>query len=404
MKRIGLYLGIPPEGGGAFQYSLSMLEAVNALPRDRFQPVVVFCRSEWKALVDRCELDTVFVPTPWWSELFAYSWRKLGLPLNAWRCAAPYVDPPSRALIALKCDLWIYPAQDPMAYMLPAPALATVHDLMHRYEAHFPEVSGRRLRERHYRAICRYAKGVLVDSEVGRQQLAASYGIDAQRVYPFPYVSPKYMHATEDPSGFEERYRLPEKFLFYPAQFWEHKNHQALIRVAYRLLPTLPDLNLVFVGAKKNGYGKLIDLVNRLGLSGHVHVLGYVPNEDMPALYRRARALVMPTFFGPTNIPPLEAMVVGCPIAISRKYGMPEQCGDAALYFDPSSDEEIADVISRLWTDGAKCAELAARGRVRAFHFSQQTFNERLVAVLDRVLAGQTEIGAIASAKRSLAA
>ena len=85
----------------------------------------------------------------------------------------------------------------------------------------------------------------------------------------------------------------------------------------------------------------------------------------MPEFYRRARAMVMPTFFGPTNIPPLEAFALGCPVAVSNIYGIPEQVGDAALLFDPNSVEEIADCIERLWQDDALCASLISKGHAR---------------------------------------
>ena len=59
----------------------------------------------------------------------------------------------------------------------------------------------------------------------------------------------------------------------------------------------------------------------------------------------------MPSYFGPTNIPPLEAMALGCPVAVSNKYAMPEQVGDAGLLFDPDSPEEIAKCIKAMWLD-----------------------------------------------------
>jgi glycosyltransferase involved in cell wall biosynthesis len=94
----------------------------------------------------------------------------------------------------------------------------------------------------------------------------------------------------------------------------------------------------------------------------------------------------MPTHFGPTNIPPLEAFLVGCPVAVSGIYGIPEQVGDAALLFDPESVEEIAKCIERLWTDDALCVMLAAQGKQRAAAWGQEQFNARLREIIDVVL------------------
>jgi glycosyltransferase involved in cell wall biosynthesis len=387
MTRVGLLLALPPEAGGAYHYSHTMLEAVSALPRDRYAPVAVYLDKSWPTLLAQYDIHSHGIRAPLASTAAAYAWRKSGLPIGPWRTIAPLVEPLTRRLLSLENDLWIYPGQDPMAYMLPVPALTTVHDLMHRYEGRFPEVAGYRMRELHYRATCRYARGILVDSEIGKNQLVASYGVAAVRVHALPYIPASYMYARDEPSDVAGRFDLPGKFFFYPAQFWSHKNHVRLLRAADALSNELPDIQFVFAGARKNGYAEVVSLARELKLGDRVRILDYMPNAYMPALYRRARALIMPTFFGPTNIPPLEAMVAGCPVAVSGIYGMPEQCGDAALYFDPASVEEIAGCMARLWTDDDLCARLSARGRIRAAGFTQETFNRNLLSIVDGVSA-----------------
>jgi glycosyltransferase involved in cell wall biosynthesis len=137
------------------------------------------------------------------------------------------------------------------------------------------------------------------------------------------------------------------------------------------------------VGAmERNGYDEVRALVSERNLDDNVHFMGYVPDSDMPGLYRRARALVMPTFFGPTNIPPLEAFVMGCPVATSRIYGVPEQLGDAALLFDPNSVEEIHDCLVRLWRDDSLCAMLVAQGKARARAWGPEQFAARFAEII----------------------
>jgi len=110
-----------------------------------------------------------------------------------------------------------------------------------------------------------------------------------------------------------------------------------------------------------------------------------VDDREMAAFYRLARALVMPTYFGPTNIPQLEAFALGCPVATSRIYAIPEQVGDAALLFDPSSVDEIHECLVRLWDDDALCEDLAARGHARAEAWGPQQFRERLRQIIEDV-------------------
>jgi glycosyltransferase involved in cell wall biosynthesis len=294
-----------------------------------------------------------------------------------------------RALVAEGCDLWICPNHDRYSFRADIPALGTVHDLMHRYEPSYAEVSANgeyAAREFHFSETCRWSKGILVDSAVGKQQVEESYGVPSRKIFVLPYIAPRYIydHDSAADNGLAERYSLPPKYFFYPAQFYTHKNHRALIAALARMRDAYPDVRLVLVGLEeRNGFEAVQKMVREHRLDDNVVFLGYVPDEDMPGLYRRARALVMPTFFGPTNIPPLEAFAMRCPVATSRIYGIPDQVGDAALLFDPHSVDEIHDCLVRLWTDDALCASLVEKGRRRAEEWGPPQFRDRLQEVID---------------------
>lgn len=381
-----------PSSGGTFQINQSYLEAVAALPRDRFSVVVGYTSELWREQVKGYRVESVAIPLGSLSRALGQGWKLLGLPMGLWRKITPLFHPMARALLQQRCDLWIFPTQSPRSFQFPIAALACIHDLMHRYEPHFPEAVSwweYRNRERNFSSMCRWSKGVLVDSELGRRHVADCYGLPLERSHALPFIAPSYMYREGCPPGFDDRYQLPAKFIFYPAQFWEHKNHKRLLRAVHSLKAELPDLKLVLAGSKKGAFESVLKLIQELGLVEDVPLLGYVPDEDMPELYRRARALVMPTFYGPTNIPPLEAFVAGCPVAISGTYAMPEQSGDAALYFEPTSVEQMAECIRRLWTDDELCATLIANGKRRNESWGQRQFNERLLQIIDRVLPDQ---------------
>lgn len=164
----------------------------------------------------------------------------MGLPLYFWRACSRFLLPDVKKIIAEKCDLWIFPAQDTWSYILPVPALSVIHDLMHRYENRFPEVSSGFMyiqRELHFKNACRYSKGILVDSEVGKHHAMESYHIDEELIYILPYIAPSYIEQEEEDFEKTSKYNLPSKFFFYPAQFWKHKNHERLVRSAGNLLP-----------------------------------------------------------------------------------------------------------------------------------------------------------------------
>ncbi len=389
MKKIGLFLDAEPSSGGMFQYNQAILDAVNALQGGKRTVIVAYTSKSWMTYLKPYELPTVFAKKGFWGRVFNKIWLSLHLPISGWRTICPYFYPVAKTLLREKCDLWIFPTRDAWSYQIPVPALTAIHDLMHRYERSFPEVSAHgeyELRDFDNENICKFSRGILVDSGVGKQHVHESYGLLEERIHVLPYIAPRYVHAQGAPATIKPRYDIPEKFIFYPAQFWEHKNHKRLIRAIALLKPAHPDIRLVLVGSQKNGYTSARQLVRDLHLEDNVLFLGYIPDDDMRDLFHRARALVMPTFFGPTNIPPLEAFVAGCPVAISGIYGIPEQVGNAALLFNPESIDEIAGCIEKLWIDDELCADLVAKGRQRASQWGQKQFNERLSSIIERII------------------
>jgi glycosyltransferase involved in cell wall biosynthesis len=389
MKKIGLLLETEPRFGGVFQHSQAMLDALSSLHGDQYSIVVAYTLRRWSEYLSVKGPKTVYIPKGFAERTLWRLWGGLNLPVALWRKMSPYFHSFARALLREQCDLWIFPAQSFMSSQIPVPALSTIHDLMHRYEKRFTEVSASgeyRLREWTFQNMCRWSLGILVDSEVGKSQVMESYNVPGHKIHVLPYVPPKYIYSERTSNGFESRYPLPSKFLFYPAQFWEHKNHKMLIRAMGRLKNECPDLKLVLSGSGKNGYQSTARLIKDLRLSKDIIIFSYIPDEDMAEMYRRARALVMPTFFGPTNIPPLEAFAAGCPVAISRIYGIPEQVGEAALLFNPESEDEIARCIRRLWNDDELCRELSRRGRQRAEKWNERHFRGRLKEIINHVL------------------
>ncbi len=388
-KKIGLFLSEEPSGGGKFQYSLCMLEAMSALSNEEFEVVVAYMNELWLDYFKDYEFRYFHVSRTYLDRIINKIWRVMRFPPRLIQQISPYIYTVSKTLLKENSALWIFPSHEALTYQIPMPSLAAMHDLMYRYEPVFPEVSAHntyKKREQSYSNICQWAKGLLVDSTVGKQQVVESYQIAPEKIHVLPFIPPKYIYTKHTPSSFEKRYTLPSKFIFYPAQFWEHKNHKGLVEAATLLKDAIPYLHIVFVGSKKEGYKGVCELVERFKLTRNIHFLGYVPDIDMPEFYRRARAMIMPTFFGPTNIPPLEAIAVGCPVAVSDIYGMPEQMGDAALYFNPSSPQEIANTIERLWKNDALCAELSKRGLLRSAQWNQSHFNERLRKILEHVI------------------
>jgi glycosyltransferase involved in cell wall biosynthesis len=270
---------------------------------------------------------------------------------------------------------------------LDLPTVVTIHEV--QYHAH-PEFFSRA--ERRYRrwaydgsaraadvvvAVSRYVADRLVDT-VGVDPEAVEvvyYGIDHERFRPGPVPGDEAADALE----------LPERFVFYPANAWPHKNHERLIEA----LAICRDRSLHLVLAGQD-YGRLPELhrhTRRAGVADRVHHLGQLDFPLLAAVMRRARALVYPSLHEGFGMPPVEAMACGLPAASAMNTSLPEACGGAALELDPLDPEAMAEAIERIDSDEPLREQLRAAGLQHAARFTWSAAAERHKAIYERAYA-----------------
>jgi glycosyltransferase involved in cell wall biosynthesis len=272
-------------------------------------------------------------------------WKVLNLPLRLWRSQIAPKHPLGKLFEQDPKRLWLFPSQDILVAKFNVHGVVSIHDLMHIYEPSFPEVGSwmeRRRRNWNYQKICCYAEVILVDSHLGKNQILENFQCRPEKIKVLPYTVPFYIrnHGENLPTC-----SVPKPFYFYPAQLWKHKNHLRLIEAFGRICMVDKNVSLVLVGAPENASHEVQQLIAEKGLHSRIVQLGYVENQQMVTLYREALALVFPSFFGPTNIPPLEALALGCPVLCSDIYAMRGQLKDQATYFDPRSVDSIFDAM-----------------------------------------------------------
>jgi glycosyltransferase involved in cell wall biosynthesis len=145
------------------------------------------------------------------------------------------------------------------------------------------------------------------------------------------------------------------------------------------------ELDLVLTGSDMGNLGHVSDTVARLELTSQVHVPGFVAKAEICAFYRNAMCLLYPSFFGPDNIPPLEAFAFNCPVVAARVAGAEEQLGDAALFFDPRDPVEMVRAILTLHRDGELRAELVRRGQEIVATRTAQSYVTQMGRVFDEL-------------------
>jgi len=269
--------------------------------------------------------------------------------------------------------------------------ITTVWDLSHRDDPEFPEVRWNRqfeARDRNYRALLPRATAIFVDSELGKKNVVHRYGIDEERVHVMPFqaaAATRESKETGSRSSIDVRakYHLDVPNVFYPAQFWAHKNHVYLLE-GLRALEQQYGLRIgaIFSGGDQGNLAYVKSYVRKLDLEDRVRFVGFVENEEIPELYRQSVALVMPSYFGPTNLPPLEAFELGVPVLYSDKSGLRDQVGDAALLMDLSDPVSMADHLKNLIEDPGLRSKLVEAGKERLKYFDSMD----RVGILKRVL------------------
>jgi glycosyltransferase involved in cell wall biosynthesis len=269
------------------------------------------------------------------------------------------------------------------------PYITIVWDLQHRLQPFFPEVSTRGRwdsRERLFSLILRRASVVIAGTKAGKNEIERFYQVPADRIRILPHPTPRVAPDAPPSDGKQvlAKYNLPEGYLFYPANFWSHKNHVGLL-LAVKLLRENYNLvfPVVFVGSDQGNLQYIKQRVAELNLSTQVHFLGFVPREDLISLYRNAFALTYLTFFGPENLPPLEAFALGCPVITSNVSGAQEQLGDAALLVDPKDHNQIALAIKSLHEDRSLRHTLIQRGLQRAQRWTGKDYVKGVFSILD---------------------
>lgn len=269
----------------------------------------------------------------------------------------------------------------PFGFLWPRPApIPTVVTLVDIQEVSLPQFfsSADRLdRAYHFPGSTRAADRVVTISQFSKDSICRAHAIPEHKVV----VS--HLCADERYFQAERIARAPEppipfdRYLFYPANRWLHKNHDGLLRAMRILKDRGLDVNAVFTGYDVPGAGyPLVKKAREYGLESQVHVAGYVPVDSMAYLYRNARMLLFPSLYEGFGIPATEAMAAGCPMAVSDRTSLPEICEDAAVYFDPTSGPSIAKAIRQLWHDGPTRDTFVERGRRRAIDFSAERMGD----------------------------
>jgi glycosyltransferase involved in cell wall biosynthesis len=310
--RIGIFPVLSRSGGGHYQYSLTLLQALSRAPLLQDDEFVIFADDiEQPDLLPSGKQWSIRPGKPFSLKRVAKGMlRKIvgeeGL-FGIWekyRSQLTVPDPDSVShqprmrdwLTSLGIDLVIYPSANPLSFEATVPYVIAIHDLQHLLQPEFPENSQNdevQWREYVFRNGVRYATFILADSDVGKEDILrfyGPYGVTPDRVKVLPFLPAGYLPAEISPDEIKrvrKYYSLPERYLFYPAQFWPHKNH-ARIYKALALLKKEHSLSIpiVLCGSfagqiRKETYEQLVEIAQQNGITDQIQYFGYLPEADI---------------------------------------------------------------------------------------------------------------------------
>lgn len=370
MTHIGIVAVSREELGGTFQYTLSMIDALKRIAKNQY---TIFTSK------DNHAYDDIGLPV-----------RRLpsvARAITGIACAT--LLPGRRGGVFSDVEKVIAPIYTTRLLASRPPFVFTLHDMQERYYPHYFTPAQRLWRRVVNRTLSRAAAAILCESGHVKEDIHRFLGVDYAKivVVPAPPVStfqPEYIASTEFQRTLD-RIELPRNFIFYPAQFFPHKNHLRLIDAFSRVMRRHADCHLVLTGGRIYEYARVMARVEELGLGGRVIHAGYVDSDALAAMYLRATLVVIPTLFESISIPIYEAFRLGTPVCASNVVALPEQIGDAGLLFDPLSVEDIAEKICLLLEDGELRDTLARRGKARVAALTHDQYAYELEQVLDRL-------------------
>ncbi len=267
----------------------------------------------------------------------------------------------------------------------PCPSIITVHDLAFvRYPQTFDR--NRRLYKNLFiKRSTRKAARIIADSGHTRDELLTLLGVPARKISVIHGAPHKRYHTVQAKEGSQrvrQKHGLPERFILYVGTLEPRKNLKGLLRAYHLLLKQGKNhIPLVVAGGKGWLFHEIFQLVETLGLQGRVLFPGFIPGEDLPAIYNAAELFIYPSVYEGFGLPILEAMACGTPVVTSNTSSIPEVAGDAAILVNPASVEDLAEAMHRVLADAGLREELSKKGLERSRLFSWEEAARRTLKV-----------------------
>lgn len=354
---------IPDKIGGMENYVNSVLHYF--LKINSKNAYVIFAHKEIAKILPKKGYEIVFIEN--------YERNKLSLELK-------------KKIMENRIDVWWSPLLilDPLD--LKIPSAFTIPDMQHEYYPKFFTKDVLEWRKKYFQLSALAADIIFTISEQSKNDICKFLNISREKVIVTYLDSTPWFNNELNSflilNKVKDKYKLPEKYIFFPANTWPHKNHKILIEAFKIVHKKFPELVLFLTGYEDITDEKIVEQIKEFRLSKNIRFLGYVNKKEISYIYKAAQCLVFPSLFEGFGIPIVEAMRSDCPVVCSKNTSIPEVAGEACLYFNPLNAADIADKIIKLYKNAALRDELIQKGKVQAKKFS---YKRSACQILDKL-------------------
>lgn len=254
----------------------------------------------------------------------------------------------------------------------------------------FPGAHGR-MNVWHHRfalpAILKRADRIITISECSKRDIVRVYGIPEEKVRVTLLAADERYRVDSEGAPGESLAKLPRPYILNVGTLEPRKNLDGLIKAFATAKKMGIPHKLVIAGANGWGESRIAPLLKELDVEASVVFTGFVEEEDLPHLYRRADFFVYPSLYEGFGLPVLEAMACGTPVITSNLSSIPEVAGDAAILVDPKSEAELSSAILKLAGDTSLRLIMRERGLSQSRLFSWERTVRETMTIYDEILA-----------------
>lgn len=270
------------------------------------------------------------------------------------------------------------------------PTVSTILDIQHEFYPQFFEPQELQHRRNFYQDIVRKVERVVCISDYTKETFCDKYGYPLDRAQTI-YIAIQNRFDKEDDKILDKLGIRGQKYIVYPANFWEHKNHKLLLNAFAMYANTHRNMKLVLTGNPLTQTDYYNDMLKAMKIDDLTVITGYVSNEELYSILKNAKGLIYPSLFEGFGIPVVEAMHLNKLIACSNLTSLPEIGCEAICYFDPKKPDEVLKGIYYL-ADNHITDDIEAEYALKLKEYETEKMVQEYFDVFEDVIAKKDEL------------